>query len=244
MASSSSRVFAALLPVASEFYNDENLTGFGRVAKETTAVAQIPPREVQVTGSAELSCPPDRATVSISVSSSKESVNDVKNSVSRRVEYIIQTVRQHDVKEADTAVTKYIQKVDDLYIMEVEVLVVFLDFDKMQKVRCVLLEKLDKSVCVGLPHFTHSPECLSALRRRVCVAAVENARLKASEVCCTLGQGLGRPLLVREEESREWSCGDTPLTLQQRAGLIALSVSSRVFVSFELRPKDRPRKKP
>ncbi|XP_041951454.1 interleukin-1 receptor-associated kinase 1-binding protein 1 homolog [Alosa sapidissima] len=244
MASSPSRVFAALLPVASEFYNDENLTGFGRVAKETTAVAQIPPREVQVTGSAELSCPPDRATVSISVSSSKESVNDVKNSVSRRVEYIIQTVRQHDVKEADTAVTKYIQKVDDLYIMEVEVLVVFLDFDKMQKVRSVLLEKLDKSVCVGLPHFTHSPECLSALRRRVCVAAVESARLKASEVCCTLGQGLGRPLLVREEESREWRCGDTPLTLQQRAGLIALSVSSRVFVSFELRPKDRPRKKP
>ena len=98
MASSPSRVFAALLPVASDSYGDENLVDFGRVGKPTTAEAQIPPREVQVTGSAELSCPPDRASVSISVSSSKESVNDVKNSVSRRVEYILQTVRQHDVK--------------------------------------------------------------------------------------------------------------------------------------------------
>lgn len=98
MASSPARVFAALLPVASESYGDENLVGFGRAGKETTAVTQIPPREVQVNGNAELSCLPDRATVSINVSSSKESVNDVKNSVSRRVEYILQTVRQHDVK--------------------------------------------------------------------------------------------------------------------------------------------------
>lgn len=98
MASSPSRLFAALLPVASESYGDENVVGFSRTGKETAAVAQIPPREVQVNGSAELSCLPDRATVSISVSSSKESVNDVKNSVSRRVEYILQTVRQHDVK--------------------------------------------------------------------------------------------------------------------------------------------------
>ncbi|KAL2082424.1 hypothetical protein ACEWY4_022242 [Coilia grayii] len=236
MASSQPRVFAALVPVSSGSCGDEKLAGAG---KQTSAELKIPLREVQVTGNAELSCPPDLAAVSISVSSSKESANDVKNSVSRRVEYILQTLRQHGVKEADTVVTKYMQRVDDIYIMEAEVRVMFSDFDKMQSVRSVLLEKLDKSVCVGVPQFAHSPECLSIMRRRVSVAAVENARLKASEMCCILGQGLGRPLLVREEESREWSGGgDTPLMLQQRAGLITLTVSSRMFVTFELRHKD------
>ncbi|XP_063079503.1 interleukin-1 receptor-associated kinase 1-binding protein 1 homolog [Engraulis encrasicolus] len=243
MASSPHRVFAALLPVSSDSFGDENLVG--RAGKQTAADLQVPPREVQVTGNAELSSPPDRAAVSISVSSSKDCVNDVKNSVSRRVEYILQTLRQHDVKEVDTVVTKDMQRLDDLYIMEADVRVVFSDFDKMQRVRAVLLEKLDKSVCVGAPQFTHSPECLSIMRRRVCVAAVENARLKASEVCGSLGQALGRPLLVREEECREWSGGggDAAPTLHQRTGLVTLTVSARVFVTFELRPKDRCRKK-
>lgn len=82
----------------------------------------------------------------------------------------------------------------------------------------------------------------------MCLQAVDNARLKASEACCILGQGLGRPLLVREEESREWTNSQddvtgTPLTLHQKAGVTLFSASSRVFVTFELRPKDRNRRK-
>lgn len=34
----------------------------------------------------------------------------------------------------------------------------------MEQVCRVLLEKLDKSVCVGTPQFYHSAECLSRLR--------------------------------------------------------------------------------
>ena len=50
-------------------------------------------RELQVTGAAEVSCPADRASLRVSVSSSKESVNEATNSVSRRLEYILQAIR-------------------------------------------------------------------------------------------------------------------------------------------------------
>lgn len=40
----------------------------------------------------------------------------------------------------------------------------FSDFENMERVCRVLLEKLDKSVCVGTPHFYHSAECLSQMR--------------------------------------------------------------------------------
>uniref|UniRef100_A0A8C2HBC4 Interleukin-1 receptor-associated kinase 1 binding protein 1 n=1 Tax=Cyprinus carpio TaxID=7962 RepID=A0A8C2HBC4_CYPCA len=248
MAHSPSRVFAAVSPSAGDVYRDENESVFNRGRKQTPLHTQSNARVIQMTGCAELSCPPDRATVTISVKNSKEHVNDVTNSVTRRLEYILQTARQHDVKEESITVTKHLQREEELFHMRAEVLVVFSDFEKMQQARSVLIEKLDKSVCVGDPYYSHSAESLSLLRRRVCLEAVDNARLKASEACCILGQALGRPLLVREEESREWTSGqhevtDSPLTLHQKTGVTLVSASSRVFVAFELRPKDSNRRK-
>ncbi|XP_026055732.1 interleukin-1 receptor-associated kinase 1-binding protein 1 homolog [Carassius auratus] len=247
MAHSPSRVFATVSPNAGDVYRDENESVFNRGRKQTRLHAQSNARVVQMTGCAELSSPPDRASVTISVKNSKENVNDVTNSVIRRLEYILQTVRQHDVKEENITVTKHLQREEELFHMQAEVLVVFSDFEKMQQARAVLIEKLDKIVCVGDPYYSHSAECLSLLRRRVCSEAVDNARLKASEVCCILGQALGRPLLVREEESREWTSGQhemtgSPLTLHQKTATTLVSASSHVFVTFELRPKNNRRK--
>ncbi|KAJ8008728.1 hypothetical protein DPEC_G00081430 [Dallia pectoralis] len=240
MASSPCRVFAALLPPAGDVYRDKNIP---RTAQQT----QNSPRVVQVTGSAEISCPADRATVSVSVTNCKETVNDVANSISRRVEYILQTLRQHNVKEEELSVMRHINRSENLYTMDALVTVVFLDFVKMERVCVVLLEKLDQSVCVSQPHYYHSQECLSLLRRRVCVAAVENARLKASEVCGMLGQTLGLPLLVREEETTEM------LTDEGRDGGTeggqgrkresgrqpSITATSCVFVSFNLTTQHR-----
>lgn len=83
-------------------------------------------------------------------------------------------------------------------------------------------------------------------RTRVCAAAVENARLKAHEVCKLLGQALGRPLFIREDSSREWKAGQeegvaSTLTLQEKVRLMSMTASSHVFVTFELRPKDSTR---
>lgn len=48
--------------------------------------------------------------------------------------------------------------------LTLQVLMTFSDFEAMEKVCCVLLEKLDKSVSVGMPQYYHSAECLSNIR--------------------------------------------------------------------------------
>lgn len=60
----------------------------------TTASAAYRLREVTVTGTAESCSPADRASVRVGVGSSgKDSANEASNSVSRRVGYILQTLR-------------------------------------------------------------------------------------------------------------------------------------------------------
>ncbi|KAK0132733.1 Interleukin-1 receptor-associated kinase 1-binding protein 1 [Merluccius polli] len=162
------------------------------------------PREVQVTGLAADWCRTDRVALGLRVGTSKDSVHDASSSVSRRLEYIQQTLRQHGVKDEEVCVRRSIHREDNVYHVEAEATVNFSDFEMMDRVCCVLLEKLDKSVSMGTPRFYHSPESLSKLRRRVCLAAVENAQQKASDLSRLLGQTLGPPLLVREEETQEW----------------------------------------
>lgn len=86
-------------------------------------------------------------------------------------------------------------------------------------------------------------------RRHACVSAVENAQQKAFDVSQLLGQTLGPPLLVREEETREWRNEDEEdggrcqgtAPLPNRPCAPTITVKSRVSVSFSLR--DRSRKK-
>ncbi|XP_070705457.1 interleukin-1 receptor-associated kinase 1-binding protein 1 homolog [Pempheris klunzingeri] len=206
-------------------------------------------REVQVTGTAEVCCPADRASVRVSVGSSKESVSEVTASVSRRLEYILQAVRQHGVSDKDASVRSFLRREADQYHMGAEVVVTFSDFEKMEQACSVLLEKLDRSVCLGTPQFSHSAESLSQMRRRACVAAVENALQKAFEVSQLLGQTLGAPLVVREEETRErrneeeedGGRGQDAAPLPRLPCIPTITASSRVSVSFSLRDKSRKR---
>uniref|UniRef100_A0A3Q3W1D2 Interleukin-1 receptor-associated kinase 1-binding protein 1 n=1 Tax=Mola mola TaxID=94237 RepID=A0A3Q3W1D2_MOLML len=251
---SPSRVFAAVQPAAP----GRELARYEKEQRpEGRAVTRHSPgdrlREVQVTGAAEVSCPADRVSVRVTVSSSKESISEATNSVSRRLEYILQAVRQHGVSEQDTSVRRFLHREVDQYRMDAEVLVTFSDFDKMERVSHILLEKLDKSVCVGTPQFHHSAECLGQVRRRACVSAVENAQQKAREVSLVLGQTLGRPLLIREEETREWRNAEEEEEEEEEEagrgrGAAALphlprtptiTASSRVSVSFSLRDRSR-----
>uniref|UniRef100_A0A1A7X6J1 Interleukin-1 receptor-associated kinase 1 binding protein 1 n=1 Tax=Iconisemion striatum TaxID=60296 RepID=A0A1A7X6J1_9TELE len=197
-------------------------------------------REVQVTGAAEASSPSDRASVRFSVTSSKESANEVTVSVTRRLDYILQALRQRGIRGEDMTVRKFLQRNAETYCMDAEVVVMFSDFEKMEQIRSILLEKLDKSVCVGAPQFYHSPECLGQLRQRACVSAVENAQQKASKISQLLGQSLGPPLLVREETTREWKVEEEE---EQRSAphIPVVAASSCVSVSFSFR--DRNRKK-
>ncbi|XP_036003529.1 interleukin-1 receptor-associated kinase 1-binding protein 1 homolog [Fundulus heteroclitus] len=208
-----------------------------------------PAREVQVTGAAEVSCRADRASVRISVTSTKGSVNDVTNSISRRLEYILQTIRQHGVGDEHTSVRRFLHRDVDAFSMEAEVVVTFSEFEKMEQMCSFLLDKLDKSVHVGAPQFFHSDTRLHQLRLQACLSAVENAQQKASKISQLLGESLGSPLLVREEETKEWR-NEEEAAGREHGSLPRLpfiphvptaSASSQVSITFSFRDKSKKR---
>ncbi|XP_069091742.1 interleukin-1 receptor-associated kinase 1-binding protein 1 [Pleurodeles waltl] len=246
-----SRVFAALCPRESnETETEVDLPRPRGMEEQENRSGVTPrsaaPREVHVSGVAELSAAPDRARVSVCLSSCKETANDAKSSVNRRLEYILQSMRQHGVQEENLTVTKTFRRRENAYNMEVEICVIFEDFEKMQTISNLLVEKLDISVTISPPHFYHSPESVEALRRRVCLAAVGNARRKAQEVCRLVGQTLGKPLLIREDEMKEWECQadhqHDGLSIQQKIKNTTISAASKIFATFEIKGKEKHKK--
>ena len=65
---------------------------------ETTKMSSHFQRELIVLAMGELSLTPDRCKVIYSLRSMKEQVQEVKNSVTRRLDYIIQTLLNHQVR--------------------------------------------------------------------------------------------------------------------------------------------------
>lgn len=97
-----SRVFVELVPWADRgrekalVSSGETLPGPGQPL--SSAQSQIAPREVHVSGTAEVSALPDRAQVVVRVSSTKEAAAEAKKSVSRRLDYVAQSLRQQGVQ--------------------------------------------------------------------------------------------------------------------------------------------------
>ena len=61
-------------------------------------------------------------------------------------------------------VHKAMRRVETMYEMDAEVVVVFLDFHKCQSACNLLVEKLDETVTVNLPEFYHAGTTLETLR--------------------------------------------------------------------------------
>ncbi|XP_004752854.1 interleukin-1 receptor-associated kinase 1-binding protein 1 isoform X2 [Mustela lutreola] len=228
-----SRVFVELVPWADRgrennvVSGSELLPGFRRPL--SSAQTQTATREVHVSGTAELSASPDRAQVAVLVSSTKETAAEAKKSVCRRLDYITQSLQQQGL----------------------QVCITFTEFGKMQNICNFLIEKLDSSVVISQPQFYHTPSSVENLRRKACLVAVENARRKAQEVCNVVGQTLGKPLLIKEEETKEWegqiddlqsSRLSGSLTVQQKIKSATIHAASKVFITFEVKGKEKKRK--
>ncbi|KAI4539490.1 hypothetical protein MJG53_020739 [Ovis ammon polii x Ovis aries] len=247
-----SRVFVELLPWADrgrENYllsGGETLPGLRRPL--SSAPAQTPSREVHVSGTAEVSASPDRAQVVVRVSSTKEAAAEAKKSVCRRLDYITQSLRQQGVQVraprpgASRPTAKRRRR---------RVCITFTEFGKMQNICNFLVEKLDSSVVISQPQFYHMPGSVDNLRRQACLAAVENAWRKAQEVCNLVGQTLGKPLIIKEEETKEWEGQiDDPqssrlsnsLTVQQKIKSATMHAASKVFITFEVKGREKKKK--
>uniref|UniRef100_A0A8C4MTQ5 Interleukin-1 receptor-associated kinase 1-binding protein 1 n=1 Tax=Equus asinus TaxID=9793 RepID=A0A8C4MTQ5_EQUAS len=228
-----SRVFVELVPWA-ERGREDNLVSGGETQPGLrralpSAQAQTAAREVHVSGTAEVSAGPDRAQVAVRVSSAKEAAAEAKKSVGRRLDYITQSLQQQGV----------------------QVCITFTEFGKMQNICNFLVEKLDSSVVISPPQFYHTPGSLENLRRQACLVAVENAWRKAQEVCHLVGQTLGKPLLIKEEETKEWegqtddhqsSSLSSASSVQQKIKSATLYAASKVFITFEVKGKEKTKK--
>lgn len=62
------------------------------------ASAMSKEREIQVWATGEMSLKPDRCRLCIRVTSTKDNIDEAKTSVSRRVDYVVQTLHNHGVK--------------------------------------------------------------------------------------------------------------------------------------------------
>nr|XP_060471986.1 interleukin-1 receptor-associated kinase 1-binding protein 1 isoform X2 [Panthera onca] len=228
-----SRVFVELVPWADRGRENNVVSGGellpGPRRHVPSAQAQTATREVHVSGTAEVSASPDRAQVAVLVSSTKEAAAEAKKSVCRRLDYITQSLQQQGV----------------------QVCITFTEFGKMQNICNFLVEKLDSSVVISQPQFYHTPGSVENLRRQACLVAVENAWRKAQEVCNLVGQILGKPLLIKEEETKEWegqiddlqsSRLSSSLTVQQKIKSATIHVASKVFITFEVKGKEKKRK--
>ncbi|XP_045700087.1 interleukin-1 receptor-associated kinase 1-binding protein 1 isoform X1 [Phyllostomus hastatus] len=255
----------------------ETLPGLRR---PLSAQGQTSTREVHVSGTAEVSASPDRAQVAVLVSSTKEAAAEAKKSVCRRLDYITQSLQQQGLQSENITVTKDIRRVENAYHMEAEgswytdlilhmivlrstsavqrpgwwahkVCITFTEFGKMQNICNLLVEKLDSSVVISQPQFYHTPGSVENLRRQACLVAVENAWRKAQEVCNLVGQTLGKPLLIKEEEMKEWedqiddhqsSRLSSSLTVQQKIKSATIHTASKVFITFEVKGKEKKKK--
>lgn len=81
-------------------------------------------------------------------------------------------------------------------------------------------------------------------RQQASLLAIHNAKQKAQEMARLVHQAVGRPLSVREEENKEWNGSNETLediesvkSVQQRVENATISISSKVFVTYELKPK-------
>ncbi|KAM6166007.1 interleukin-1 receptor-associated kinase 1-binding protein 1 isoform 2-T2 [Erethizon dorsatum] len=228
-----SRVFVELVPWADRS-REKDLVSSGEALPGTcrplsSAQAQIAPREVHVSGTALVSARPDRAQVVVRVSSTKEAAAEAKKSVSRRLDYVAQSLRQQGV----------------------QVCITFTEFGKMQNICNFLVEKLDSSVVISPPQFYHTPGSTENLRRQACLVAVENAWRKAREVCNLVGQTLGKPLLIKEEETKDWegqiddhqtSKHSDSLTVQEKIKSTTIHAASKVLITFEVKGKEKRKK--
>jgi hypothetical protein len=147
-----------LLP-KNRHYTDEQMRGALIFADSNSR------RQITVSGMGEFTLPPDRIKLIVNITSTKSSVNEAKISVTRRVKYVEQTLRNFGVKEQDKSFVQSIVRRDTMYEVIAELTALFIDIQRYQLCHNQLVEKLDSPVVRVLnPVFSHSTLRLENLK--------------------------------------------------------------------------------
>eukprot|EP00794_Sanderia_malayensis_P000410 gene410-1045_t len=200
---------------------------------------------ITVSESGEATLLPDIARVFITYKSIKETVDATKHSVQRRIDYILQALRNNSVKESQYTLHRNLERCGDNFQLTVEFCIEFRDFKTCENVCNFLVEKLDETVAVSKPVFSHSSGKLESLRQQACLNAIKNTRSKALAISQFLNQKLGAAVTVKEDETSE-TVGATStdqsipeLNIKRRIEAATVIITVKMTVSFELEPKTK-----
>lgn len=125
-------------------------------------------RSITIHDVGEISRHPDVIRFTLSVCSCKDSIESVKASVKRRIDYILQTLRSHGIGEKSVTVSTDINRGEG-YEMRSDVLIEHSNAQQCQSARNFLVEKLDSSVVIS-PISCHCSSIIKEQLRFVCVS--------------------------------------------------------------------------
>ena len=135
---------------------------------ETTPI--VPPtlsashRTISVHAEGEVQCPPDIFTLTITITSIKEKLDEAQSSVKRRSDYILQVLRNHGYRDNNTQIFQEITRDDESNQYKCIIIIEGGDIKKCIQVRNVLLEKMDSSVKCSHIDCRHSPKHKADMR--------------------------------------------------------------------------------
>lgn len=122
-------------------------------------IQRSPKRSISVMASGISVCPPDHFSFDVTVSSTKSILEEAQASVKRRGDYILQVLRNHNVKTVQSVTDVWTECNGEEHVVEMGISVQCGEVDKCCKVRNVIMEKLDSSsVQCSSIMCSHSPE--------------------------------------------------------------------------------------
>jgi len=227
-----------------QFVPKTNLSNENYMPKESSGNFS---RHINVTGIGELILPPDRFTITIKCKATKDNLDEAKTSVTKRQDYIIQTLKNTYFKEEDFKVYESTKYQDAAVICSSEIEAHFIDIAKCLSLSNLLVEKLKSSVSVSQPLCHHSPGSLDTLRKQVGMLAIHNARQKAIEMAKVVHMSVGAPMQVEEQDFTEMTGSPTcdqeeallSPSVRQKVDDATVRMSSKVSVCFQLKPKQK-----
>ncbi|GLH08559.1 Interleukin-1 receptor-associated kinase 1-binding protein 1 [Gryllus bimaculatus] len=197
-----------------------------------------------VEGSAEILIEPDVVEFLFRVESIKDKAEDAKQSVTKRIDYLLQIIRNANIKGDVTVTTnRLLQRTGEQFRLIGEVLVQCDAEQKYEEIINIIVEKLESGVTISEPHFFHSSKSIQEGRQHALKLAVSSARSKAQEIALSSGQQAGQALIVEEKESRITRVKPLPPNLWESISKKRFSqaheIQSRIVAVYELTPGNK-----
>ena len=124
-----------------------------------SGIHHSPKRTISVMASGVAVCSPDTFSFNVTVCSTKSALTEAQASVKRRGDYILQVLRNHNIRNIRSLTDMWTEANGEEHVVEMSISVQCGDVEKCSKVRNTIMEKLDSpSVHCSSIGCSHTPE--------------------------------------------------------------------------------------